>query len=67
MLEVDNRLEADAIAEIAAGDAAFVNDAAGALRFGAGAAGKISRHTQGEGNDFIDFQAQGAAHEKSAA
>lgn len=65
VLEVEHLFELDAVAEIAAGKAAFMNDDATALDVGARSARQISGHAQREGDRLTDFQAQRAAQKKA--
>ncbi len=66
-LQAKQLLELDAVAGVAVGEAAFVDDSAGALNVGTRVAGKIGRHAQGHGKRGADPQRQRTAHEQAAA
>ena len=65
--EAEHPFELNAVAGIAVGEMAFVDDAAGALKVGTRAAGKISGYVEGHGKRRADLQGQRAAHEKAGA
>ena len=66
-LQAKKLLELDAVAGVAVGKMAFVDDAAGAIDVGTRAAGEIRGHAKGHGKRRADPQRQRTAHEKAGA
>ncbi len=64
-LERDQVLELDAVADIAVGKMAFVDDSAETLNIGTRASGKIRGHAEGHGQRRADSQGQRTAHEEA--
>jgi hypothetical protein len=67
LLEAKQLLELDAVAEIAVGEMALVDDAAGAFDVGTRIAGEISGHAKSHGQRRADSQGQRAAHKEAGA
>ena len=67
LLEAEYLLELNAVADVAVGKMAFVDDAAEALDIGTRAAGKIGGHAKRHGKRRADSQGQRTAHEEAGA